>query len=171
MSMSKVDPEKKKDDTASAAGNIQFGDVSGGSISVGSSKTVIDTGGGAYVGGNVNVGGGTFVGRDNYSSTGLSGEDIAKLFAAIYQRIDAKPDLRSRDKEDLKADVKDVESETAKVAQGQKLDESFLERRLRSIARMAPDILDVMLNTFANPALGAATVIRKVIARVKQETA
>ena len=66
--------------------------------------------------------------------------------------------------------MKDVEAETAKVAQGEKADESFLERRLRSIARLAPDILDVMANTFANPTLGVATVIRKLIARVKQET-
>jgi hypothetical protein len=169
--MNKADPEKKKDDTASSAGNIQFGDVSGGNISVGSSKTVVNTSGGAYVGGNVNVGGGTFVGRDNYSSTGLSGEDIAKLFTVIYQRIDAKADLPSRDKDDLKADVKDVEAETAKVAQGQKPDESFLERRLRSIKRMAPDILEVVAATFASPTLGAAAVIRKVIDRVKQEAA
>lgn len=120
--------------------------------------------------GNVTVGG-DVVGRDKITTTntGLSGEDVARLFASIYQQIDAKPELRPRDKDDLKADVKDVEAETAKVAQGEKADESFLERRLRSIARMAPDILDVMANTFASPALGAATVIRKVIDRVKQE--
>jgi CHAT domain-containing protein len=154
-------------------GNAKIkGDVVGRDKNVKVDKTVVNTGGGAYVGGDVNVsGGGKFVGRDDNSQTGLSAEDVAKLFGSIYQQIDAKPNLPSRDKEDLKADVKDVEIETAKVAQGQKPDESFLERRLRSIKRMAPDILDVIASTFASPTLGAATVIRKVIDRVKQEAA
>ncbi|HSD84856.1 MAG TPA: CHAT domain-containing protein [Anaerolineae bacterium] len=129
-----------------------------------------DTGGGGVTikGKNVKIGGDSITG-DKILTTGSSA-DIASLFATIYRQIDAYPDLKPRDKEDLKADVKDVEAETTKVAQGQKADESFLERRLRSIARMAPDILDVMATTFASPALGAATIIRKVIARVRQET-
>jgi hypothetical protein len=120
--------------------------------------------------GNITIGG-DVVGRDKITSTntGLSGAEIADLFKSIYQQIDGKSSLPLRDKEDLKADVKDVEAETAKVARGQKPDESFLERRLRSIKRMAPDILDVISGTFASPTLGAATVIRKIVDRVKQE--
>lgn len=136
-------------------------------------KKVYNRSGGVNFGsGNVTVGG-DVVGRDKITTTntGLSGEDVANLFASIYQQIDAKPNLPPRDKEDLKADVRDVEAETAKVAQGQKADESFLERRLRSIKRMAPDILDVIASTFASPSLGAAAVIRKVVDRVKQEAA
>ena len=130
------------------------------------------SGGVNFGSGNVTIGG-DVVGRDKITTTntGLSGEEIARLFASIYQQIETKPNLPPRDKDDLKADVKDVEAETAKVAQGQKADESFLERRLRSIKRMAPDILDVIASTFASPALGAATVIRKVVDRVKQEAA
>lgn len=166
----KEDAAMSEDNSRNRSGGVNIGGNAkvGGHI-VGQDLN-INTGGGAYVGGNVKVDrGGKFVGRDDHSQAGLSGEDVARLFASIYQQIDAKPELRPRDKDDLKADVKDVEAETAKVAQGEKADESFLERRLRSIARMAPDILDVMANTFASPALGAATVIRKVIDRVKQE--
>jgi hypothetical protein len=167
------------DEGGNRSGGVNFGkgNITVGGDVVGRDKVTkttqnINTGGGAYVGGDVNVsGGGKFVGRDDRSQTGLSADDVSKLFASIYQQIDAKSNLRPGDKEDLKADVKDVEAETAKVAQGQKADESFLERRLRSIARMAPDILDVIANTFANPTLGVATVIRKVIDRVKQEAA
>ncbi len=138
-------------------------------------RQVINRSGGVDInasGGSVNITA-DVVGRDKITTTntGLSGEDVAKLFASIYQHIDAKADLKPREKDDLKAEVKEVETETTKVAQGQKPDESFLERRLRSIARMAPDILDVIASTFASPALGAATVIRKVIDRVKQEAA
>jgi CHAT domain-containing protein len=156
-------------------GNVAGRDLhvnTGGGDVVHGNQTTVNTGGGAYVGGDVNVSGsGKFVGRDDQSQTGLSAEDVAKLFASIYQQIDAKPNLKPADKEDLKADVKDVEAATAKVAQGEKADESFLERRLRSIARMAPDILDVIASTIANPALGAATVIRKIVDKVKQEAA
>jgi CHAT domain len=138
-------------------------------------KQTINRSGGVDVdasGGTVNITG-DLVGRDKITTTntGLSVEDVAKLFTSIYQQIEARPNLPSRDKDDLKADVKDVEAETAKVAQGQKPDESFLERRLRSIKRMAPDILDVIASAFASPTLGAATVIRKIIDRVKQEAA
>lgn len=166
------------DENDDRSGGVKFGsgNVTIGGDVVGRDKTTttqnLNTGGGAYVGGSVTVSGsGKFVGRDDQSQTGLSAEDVAKLFASIYQQIDATSNLPPRDKEDLKADVKDVEAEAAKEAQGQQPDESFLERRLRSIARMAPDILDVIASTVANPALGAATVIRKVIDRVKQEAA
>jgi hypothetical protein len=119
---------------------------------------------------NVKIGGDSVTGdKITTTNTGLSGAEIADLFKSIYLQIDGKSSLPLRDKEDLKADVKDVEAETAKVARGQKPDESFLERRLRSIKRMAPDILDVIAGTFASPTLGAATVIRKIVDRVKQE--
>jgi len=163
------------DEDDNRSGGVKFGNGNvtiGGSVAGGDMH--VTTGGGDVIYGNkttVNTGGGKYVGRDDNSQTGLSAEDVAKLFGSIYQQIDAKPNLPSRDKEDLKADVKDVEAETTKVAQGQKADESFLERRLRSIKRMAPDILDVIASTFASPTLGAATVIRKVIDRVKQEVA
>jgi hypothetical protein len=128
-------------------------------------KTVVNTGGGAYVGGNVSVsGGGKFVGRDDNSTTGLSAKEVAQLFDSIYQKIDAKPDLKPSDKEDLKADVQDVQAE---VAKGEEADESFLERRLRSIKRMAPDILETIAATLADPKAGLALVIRKVMAKAQ----
>jgi hypothetical protein len=153
-------------------GNVAGRDMhvnTGGGDVVHGNKTTVDTGGGAYVGGDVNVsGGGKFVGRDDQSQTGLSGEDVAKLFASIYQQIDTKTDLKPNDKKYVKADVQDVEVE---VAKGDQADESILERRLSNVLRMAPDILDVIASTLVNPALGAATILRKVIAKVKQEAA
>ncbi len=50
------------------------------------------------------------------------------------------------DKEDLKAEVQDLQTE---VAKGEEANESFLERRLRNIKRMAPDILETIATTFA----------------------
>jgi hypothetical protein len=127
----------------------------------------VNTDGGAYVGGNVSVDhGGKFVGRDDNSTTGLSGAEVAKLFETIYQKIDARPDTPPQDKEDLKAEVTDLQAE---VAKGDEANETFLERRLRNIKRMAPDILEVMVSLFANPALGLATAVRKVMNKAKGE--
>ncbi len=138
--------------------------ISGDQVS--GNKTAVNTGGGAYVGGNVNVsGGGKFVGRDD-NSTGLSAKEVAQLFDSIYQKIDAKPDLKPSDKEDLKADVQDVQAE---VAKGEEADESFLERRLRSIKRMAPDILETIATTLADPKAGLALVIRKVMTKAQAD--
>ena len=128
----------------------------------------VNTGGGAYVGGNVSVDhGGKFVGRDDNSTTGLSGEEIAKLFKSVYQQIEQRPDTPPQDKADLKAEVEDVEAE---VAKGEEANTTFLERRLRNLKRMAPDILEVVVNALGNPTLGVATAIRKVLARAKAES-
>ncbi len=131
------------------------------------STSKVNTGGGAYVGGNVSVGDGSkFVGRDDNSTTGLSGSEIAKLFEVVYQKIDTRPDTSPQDKDDLKAEVKDIEAE---VVKGDQADETFLEHRLRNIKRMAPDILEVVVNSFANPALGLTTAVRKVMERAKSQ--
>jgi Effector-associated domain 7 len=79
-----LDPDKKDSSSASLSGSgaiaqgpnakavgaggvMVSGDVSG-SIITGNNNTTINTGGGAYIGGNVATGGGTFVGRDQISN-------------------------------------------------------------------------------------------------------
>jgi len=131
-------------------------------------QPTVNTGGGAYIGGGVDTGGGKFVGRDDRSTTGLSGDEVTRLFESIYARIDARPDTGEADKSDLKAEVQEVQAETAK---GDQANEDFLTRRLRSIGRMAPDILDVVLATLSNPAAGIAAVVRKVAQKVKESSA
>lgn len=131
-------------------------------------KPDVQTGGGAYIGGSVSVGNNSkFVGRDDNSTTGASAEQIAQAFQAIHSQIDEKPNLKPQDKQDLHADVHDVQAE---VAKGDQADVSFIERRLRNIQRMAPDILDVIVTTFADPALGLAKVVQKVMAKAKATT-
>ena len=44
----------------------------------------ISTGGGAYTEGNVQTGGGDFVGHDKNVMTGLSAGDVESLFKSIY---------------------------------------------------------------------------------------
>ena len=151
-------------DNVNRSGGISFGNnakvtVKGDMVSGDKNVTNVNTGGGAYVGG-----GGKFVGRDDQSVTGMTAPDIEKFFAPIYQQIDAQRDLDPQDKEDLKSDVQDVQNE---IENGDDADEKALARALRHIKRMAPDILDVIVTTFANPSAGAATVIRKVVEQAK----
>ena len=129
-----------------------------------SEKKHIDTGGGAYVGGGVNTGGGKFVGRDDYSTTGASAEEMAKAFEKIYAAIEARPHTSAQDKADLKAEVKDAQAEAAK---GEQANEDFLSRHLRNIERMAPDILDVVESALAGPAAAFATVLSKVVKKIR----
>jgi hypothetical protein len=120
----------------------------------------VETGGGAYVGGDVSVERGDFVGRDKVTVTQGSGPGaIARAFEQFYEAVAVHPDLPPEDRADLRAELEDVEQE---IAKGEQADEGFLARRLRNIGRMAPDLLEVMLATFANPAAGLGLVAKKV---------
>jgi CHAT domain-containing protein len=128
-------------------------------------STGINTGGGAYIGGSVTLGSGSkFVGRDDHSTTGLSGDEVSKLFASIYHQIDMRPDDPKVPRADIKEAVEVIE---AQVKQGENADEKTLGLRLKSLKLMAKDILDVVVATFTDPRLGIATVLRKVLEKAK----
>ena len=144
------------DNSSNRSGGINFGP--GSKVKIGGNVAGQDL--------NINTGGGKYVGRDDSSVTGLSAKDIARLFDSLYQKIDADPRFEVEDKQDLKTDVQAVQSE---VAKGEQADENLLGRSLRNVKRMAPDILEVIVNTFANPAAGVATVIRKVMQKAQSD--
>ncbi|HBY08693.1 MAG TPA: hypothetical protein DEH22_13260 [Chloroflexi bacterium] len=64
----------------------------------------------------------------------------------------------------MKANVAEIKAEDEK---GDQAEESFIARRLRNIQRMAPDILEVMLATIANPAAGFGMVAKKVAEKMQ----
>jgi len=120
--------------------------------------------GGSVVGGDVTVKQGAFVGRDKIDIRSSSTE-VQALFQPIYWAIDERPNTPPSDKADLKAEVKEVETEAGK---GEKADENFLSRRLRNIGRMAPDILEVVMATLKNPAAGLGLVASKVAKKAEE---
>ena len=125
----------------------------------------IHTGGGANISGTIKIESGDFVGGNQYNYTkGMTGDEVARLFSEIYARIETHPQLDVIDKSNLTENVQDIQKE---VAKGDQANETFLERRLRSIKNAAPDILDVVLATLTNPAAGFATVARKVAEKMK----
>lgn len=147
----------------------------------------VNTGGGAYVGGDVSVKGGDFVGRDkkiisgdrgisiggNVSgSTIISGEgnvvsfhgSSSENFDSIYRTINSRTDLSQNDKADLTDEIKEFEAE---IKKGNDAGESFLIRRLRNISRIAPDILEVVLATIASPTSGFGLIAKKLAEKMK----
>jgi hypothetical protein len=141
------------------------GQVTIGGNVVGEDFSISSTGGDVVQGNKIIVSSGSkYVGGDDNSVTGWSAKDVENFFAKVTQKIDAKPELAPTDKEDLKAEVQDLQTE---VAKGEEANESFLERRLRNIKRMAPDILETIATTLADPKAGLAMVIRKVMIKAK----
>jgi hypothetical protein len=151
----------------------------------------IDTGGGQAIVGDVSVQGGDFVAGkkvvrgdeirvgDITGSTvaigrhaqathteGVSGEDLAQLFAHVYQQIEARPADPDVDKEEVTETVQKVEKEAAK---GEEANATKVERWLKFLGGMAPDILDVTVACLTHPLAGVGTVIRKIAEKARAE--
>ena len=134
-----------------------------------SKQTSVRVGNVSDISGSVNVAGGNIT--THHTTTGLSGAEIKQLFDQIYNTIDARPQTSSADKEDLKAEVKEVQiTITEAVQKNKEVDEGFLSRRFRNISRMAPDVLDVIVATLANPLAGLGAIVKKIAQKAKEET-
>jgi hypothetical protein len=140
-------------------------------------------------GGNVDYTGGDRVGRDKISGDvkveggvsgsgnvfghrsqsqvqqGVSGADLANLFAPIYEQIQAsqEPDVI---KSTVTEQVQQVEQEASK---GEHADAEKIEGWLTVIGRMAPDILEVVASTLTNPVAGIATTVKKIAEKARQK--
>jgi hypothetical protein len=127
----------------------------------------IDTGGGAYVGGQVSTGGGDFVGRDQITyAQEPGGDEIARLFAEIYQKIEARPKDEDVDKKELTDTVQKIEEEATK---GEEANPKKVERWLKTLGMMADDILEVTVACLTSPGAGIAAVIKKIAEKAKGE--
>jgi len=100
-------------------------------------------------------------------SQGLGGDEIARLFEAVYRRIEARPEDPNVDKEELTDTVQKIQQE---VAKGEGANPNKVERWLRTLASMASDIFDVTVACLTSPVAGIATVIRKVAEKAEEET-
>ena len=121
------------------------------------------------ISGAVNIAGGNITTHQTTSS--LSAAEIEQLFNGLYRELDRRADLPSADKEDLKADVKEIQTAVTEAAQSdKKMDEGFLSRRFRNMARMAPDLLDVVVATLTNPLAGLGVAVKKIADKAKEHT-
>ncbi len=112
-------------------------------------------------------------GRDNIvttnATTGMSAEDVAKLFESVYAQIKQKP---AEQQASIRGAVDIIKAEAQKEAvKGEKPNELMVEMSSQALATSAPDILtdmaDVALATLASPANGVVTIIRKIAEKIK----
>lgn len=116
----------------------------------------------------VNIAGGNIT--TNKTNIGLSAVEIQQLFDQLYSAIEAHAETSPTSKESLKDEVGKIQSRiTRAVKKNEKVDEGFLSKRFRNIARMAPDILDVMVASLGNPLAGLGIAVRKIAEKAKAE--
>ena len=123
----------------------------------------------------VNVSG-DVVGRDKITTTTTTttGIDAAalvellKAFKDINRQIDTRKEDPTVDKEELKDTVKKVEEE---VKKGEEANPTKVERWLKFLGDMAPDILQVTAATLANPVMGLSLAIKKIAEKAKARLA
>jgi hypothetical protein len=97
---------------------------------------------------------------------GLGGDELTELFASIYECIKARPPDPDVDKEELSENVQRIEREAAK---GEEANDNKIERWLRTLAAMAPDIFEVTVAALTHPLAGVATAIRKIALKASEE--
>ncbi len=142
----------KKKTSATTQTNITVGDISG-------------------INGELNIAGGNITTHHTTTTTGLSAAEIKQLFDGLNDSIDNRPNTPPVVKEDLKSEMKVLQSSVTDAAsKKQKIDEGFLASHFRSIARMAPDILDVVVAALANPLGGLGVAVAKIAQKAKEDT-
>lgn len=171
------EPEKNTDDSNKGTTNLHIGgNVNGpvqtnpvfqGPVHFGDqiqSQEVVH-GTSVKIGGDVS-GSNIVVGNNNNVSLtqGASAEEIAKAFSTLMQAVQTKPDDPM--KTVAETAVKGLEAEAAK---GEDADEGKVGQWFTTLAKMAPDILEVAIDTFTNPIKGLSTVFKKVAERAKAE--
>lgn len=129
-------------------------------------KNVVDTQGGAFIGGSVTTGG-DFVGRDKtvHQSGGAGSPGSAsafdKLFAALYLQVD-KLDAANRDAVRGMVDMVKVEA-----AKGESADAGAIETTLQVVKELAPGIAATASAILSIPGTGASGAVQAAARRVK----
>ena len=92
--------------------------------------------------------------------------NFEKLFKLLEEKINARPEDPNVGKQEIQKQVNEIKAE---AAQGENANQNKLERWIRNLATMAPDVVDVMVASLGGPISGITAVIQKIAARVKAE--
>lgn len=121
--------------------------------------------GGITITGNATINSRNVAGRDNVVK---NINNITLSFAPVYQALKKNKAIAPKTKIEVEQTVKEIEKE---VEKGGKARVSFIQQRLENIAKMAPDIADVVIATLQNPAAGIGVALRKVLTRMQSARA
>lgn len=163
QSSSQLKPETQKEKNAMETndGKVSANNnsTSVGSISIGGSMS-----------GNLVIGNNNKVTSTVNTTNGMSAADIKQLFDHLYSAIDNYADIPRSKKEDIKDDIQEIQTViTQAVESSGKVEENFLLKKFRSIARMAPDILDVVIASLGSPLAGLGVAAKKIADKAKEE--
>jgi len=101
-------------------------------------------------------------------STGWSDALLEQQFQKIYERIEERPADADVDKKEISSTVESLQSE---VSKGENANPNKVERWLKTLAEIAPDILDVVLAAMLSPASAISTVLRKIAEKARLDAA
>ena len=121
------------------------------------------TQGGIKITGNVSIKDSKIAGRDNIEKNVFN---VNVSFAPVYHAIQENANIPTDVKENLTENVKQLEQE---INKGEKAEPSFIQKRMETIQKMAPDIAEVVVATLQNPAAGIGLVVKKVIDKFNVE--
>jgi hypothetical protein len=91
---------------------------------------------------------------------------IHQEFKVVYQKIEERDPVSHVDKSEVVSIVQNIEAE---VSGEHEVNPTKLERWLRFLGEMAPDILDVVIKTLTNPLLGISETAHKIAARASKQ--
>jgi hypothetical protein len=94
--------------------------------------------------------------------------EMEKLFKRIHKEIKARSEDPKIPKDKIENQVKKIETE---AANGAAADKGKLERWMKTLAKMAPDIVDVMADSLAGPVAGFTVVFKKIVEHAKATSA
>ena len=121
------------------------------------------TQGGIQITGNVSIKDSKIAGRDNIEKNVFN---VNVSFAPVYNAIQENANIPTDVKENLTENVKQLEQE---INKGEKAEPSFIQKRMETIQKMAPEIAEVVVATLQNPAAGIGLVVKKVIDKFNVE--
>lgn len=90
--------------------------------------------------------------------------EMDELFKQLNGKIRRRRKGSQVDKTRLENQVKKIEAEAAK---GSAADQGKLERWIKTLANMAPDIVEVMAASLAGPVAGFTLVFKKIVERAR----
>mgnify|MGYP000294721358 CR=1 FL=1 len=111
--------------------------------------------GGISIGGNVTR---SNIVQGNNNRVSIQNVNVAPLFESIYHFVETHPKLQAGKKKDAIEELQEIQS----ALEESNPDENFITRRFRNLKRMAPDIVEVAMETLKNPLGGVAEIIKKV---------
>ncbi len=98
---------------------------------------------------------------------GTSTKELSALFEQVYAYLAQREENKDVEKGEIEAIVKNIQEESSK---GNAANRTKLERWLKYLNEIAPDIIDVILACLGGPVPGFAAVLKKIAKRAQTQT-